>query len=121
MVTLVWNRDDVLAIYASLFEKEDPFRYMEMPHNILGCLFADKVAAGADLIGISTSRCYSYYFREMLSLCSIDLKWSASDTEVSVIWGRPGGRQKLIRARVAPAPYKRDNRRIDVRQLRQPS
>jgi vanillate/3-O-methylgallate O-demethylase len=36
---------------------------------------------------------------------------------VSVIWGRPGTPQKTIRAMVAPAPYKKDNRRADVSRL----
>jgi len=33
------------------------------------------------------------------------------------VWGAPGRSQKRIRAKVAPAPYKRDNRRIDVAAL----
>jgi len=36
-------------------------------------------------------------------------------TEVTVVWGNPGHPQKHIRATVAPAPYKQDNRRADVR------
>jgi vanillate/3-O-methylgallate O-demethylase len=36
---------------------------------------------------------------------------------VSIIWGRPGTLQKEIRATVAPAPYKKDNRRADVGRL----
>ena len=31
--------------------------------------------------------------------------------------GRPGTAQKTIRATVAPAPYKKDNRRLDVSTL----
>ena len=38
-------------------------------------------------------------------------------TEVSVIWGRTGTPQKEIRATVALAPYKKDNRRLDVSKL----
>jgi vanillate/3-O-methylgallate O-demethylase len=36
---------------------------------------------------------------------------------VTVIWGNPGEPQKEIRAVVAPAPYKRDNRRADLFKL----
>jgi vanillate/3-O-methylgallate O-demethylase len=119
IVTLVWDSDDVADVYASLFRKSaTPFRYMDMPRNLLGCVFADKVLSGDRPIGVSTSRCYSYYFREMLSLCVIDVDLSEPGTEVTVVWGRPGTAQKSIRSKVARAPYKRDNRRADVSQLR---
>ncbi len=68
-------------------------------------------------VGVSTSRCYSYYFRQMLSLCVLDVALCEPGTEVTVIWGRPGTRRKPIRATVAPAPYKRDNRRLDLTKL----
>ena len=90
---------------------------MEMPRNILGCVFADTVIKDGKLVGVSTSRCYSYYFRQMLSLCVLDVALCEPGTEVTVVWGRPGTPQKPIRATVAPAPYKRDNRRADVSRL----
>lgn len=118
MVTLVWNADDIAEVYASLFRKSvTPFQYMEMPRNVLGCVFADNVTKDGVHVGTSTSRCYSYYFREMLSLCVIDIALAQPGNEVSVVWGRPTGPQKHIRAVVAPAPYKRDNRRADVTRL----
>jgi vanillate/3-O-methylgallate O-demethylase len=88
-----------------------------MPRNILGCVFADAVQKDGRTVGVSTSRCYSYYFRKMLSLCVLDVQQCAPGTEVTVVWGRPGTPQKAIRATVAPAPYKKDNRRADVSQL----
>ena len=101
----------------SLFRKATPYQYMEMPRNLLGCVFADKVIKDGELVGVSTSRCYSYYFREMLSLCVLDVSLCDPGTDVAVVWGRPGSPQKHIRATVAPAPYKRDNRRVDLGQL----
>jgi vanillate/3-O-methylgallate O-demethylase len=53
----------------------------------------------------------------MLSLCVIDVAHSEPGTEVTVVWGEPGEPQREIRARVAPAPYKPDNRRIDLTTL----
>ena len=53
-------------------------------------------------------------FRQMLSLCTINVEHSEPGTEVIVVWGEPGEPQKAIQATVAPAPYKQDNRRIDV-------
>ena len=53
----------------------------------------------------------------MLSLCTIDVEQSEPGTEVTVVWGNPGKPQKEIRATVAPAPYKTDNRRANLASL----
>jgi vanillate/3-O-methylgallate O-demethylase len=53
----------------------------------------------------------------MLSLCVIDIEHSEPDTEAIVIWGNLGEPQKEIRATVAPAPFRKDNRRLDVSKL----
>ena len=115
--TLVWNADDVVDVYASLYRAGKPFHYMEIPRDQRGFMYADKVIGKDKLVGVATSRGYSYYFRQMLSLCVIDVDWSKPGTEVKVIWGEPREPQKEIRAMVAPAPYKKDNRRIDVTRL----
>jgi vanillate/3-O-methylgallate O-demethylase len=90
---------------------------MEMPRDQRGFMYADKVLKNDQLVGVSTSRGYSYYFRQMLSLCTIDVEHSAIGTEVTVVWGEPDEPQKEIRATVAPAPYKKDNRRNDVTKM----
>jgi vanillate/3-O-methylgallate O-demethylase len=113
-VTLIWNKDDVNAVYASLFEEGDPYDYMEMPRHQWNCMYANKVMDGKKLVGVATSRGYSYYFRKMLSHCVIDLPYASVGTQVSVVWGDPDTRQKLIRATVAPSPFKVDNRRSDL-------
>lgn len=117
MVTLVWNSDDVVDVYASLFRPGEPYHYMEIPTNSYGYMYADKVLKDSKLVGVTTSRGYSYYFRQMLSLCTIDVEHSTPGTEVTVVWGNPGERQKEIMATVAPAPYKKDNRRVDATTL----
>lgn len=112
--TLVWNPDDVIEVYASLFKQGQPFDFMEMPRDQRGFMYADKVMKGDTLVGVTTSRGYSFYFRQMLSLCTLDVEHAEPGTEVSVVWGNPGHPQKVVRATVAPAPYKTDNRRADV-------
>jgi vanillate/3-O-methylgallate O-demethylase len=117
--TLVWNPDDVVQVYASLFRKDAlPFHFMEMPRDQRGFMYADKVMAGDRSVGVATSRGYSYYFREMISLAVIDVDQAEIGNELSVVWGNPGERQITIRATVAPAPYKQDNRRVDLNSLR---
>jgi glycine cleavage system aminomethyltransferase T len=117
MVTLVWNAEDVSDVHASLLRPGEPYDFMEMPRNLLGAMWVDQILSDGVLVGASTSRCYSYFFREMLSLATIDGAFAEPGTEVTVVWGRPGFPQKHIRATVAPAPYKRDNRKIDLSAL----
>ncbi|QHB28777.1 aminomethyltransferase [Pseudomonas monteilii] len=115
MRTLVWNGDDVADVHASYFQKDQaPYQFMEMPRDQRGFMYADRVVRDGRDVGVTTSRGYSVYFREMLSLCTIDVAHAEIGTEVTVIWGEPGRRQKQIRARVAAAPYKQDNRRADL-------
>lgn len=118
IVTLVWNSEDVLDVHASLFRKDErPYQPMELPRDYLGTFQSDRVEVDGRVVGATSSRCYSYHFREMLSLCTIDAAYAKEGTEVVVIWGAKGEREKAIRAVVAPAPYKKDNRRVDVTAL----
>ena len=118
MRTLVWNADDIKDVYGSLFdERAIPYDYMEMPRDQRGFMYMDKVLKNGRPAGVSSSRGYSYYFRKMLSLCTIDVAHSEAGTEVEVVWGNPGKPQKNIRATVVPAPYKKDNRRADLSAL----
>jgi vanillate/3-O-methylgallate O-demethylase len=112
--TLVWNAEDVADVYASLFREGPSYDFMEMPRDQRGFMYADKVLRDGQIVGVTTSRGYSYSFRKMLSLCTIDVEQAELGTEVIVVWGNPGHPQKQIRATVAPAPYKQDNRRADV-------
>jgi vanillate/3-O-methylgallate O-demethylase len=117
MRTLVWNADDVVDVYASLFRAGKPYHYMDMPRDQRGFMYADKITKDGKIVGVATSRGYSYYFRQMLSLCTIDVEYSTPGTNVTIVWGDPGEPQREIRATVAPAPYKKDNRRADVTRL----
>jgi vanillate/3-O-methylgallate O-demethylase len=120
MRTLVWNADDVVDVYASIFGNDRPYDYMEMPRDQRGFMYADKVTKNGKVVGVSTSRGYSYYFREMLSLCALDVACCEPGCEVVVVWGKPDSPKKEIRAKVAPAPYKTDNRKLDVNNLPPP-
>jgi vanillate/3-O-methylgallate O-demethylase len=117
IVTLVWNLEDVADVFASLFRDEIPYDFMELPRQQWYCNHADKVVDGDKVIGIATNRCYSYYFRKMISHCSIDIAYATPGTDVAVVWGDPGSRQKIIRATVARSPYKTDNRYVDLKTL----
>jgi glycine cleavage system aminomethyltransferase T len=116
MVTLVWNPEDVLEVVASKFRPGEPYASIDRPNHMLEggpgiCYHADRVLdTDGRFIGVSSGRIYSCYYRAMLSLCSIDAPYGSLGTEVTVVWGDPGTRQKHIRATVSRFPYLNENR-----------
>jgi glycine cleavage system aminomethyltransferase T len=124
MVTLDWNIDDVVDVYRSQFELGEPYKNMDEPEDQTRPCFsshridyeADQVLKEDKLVGISTGRMVSACYRKMISLCSIDTEFSTLDTEVKVLWGNPGTRQKKIRAIVSRYPFMDTprNENIDV-------
>lgn len=119
-VTLVWDDEDAIGIFASLFDDETlPNKFIDLPRDRWGG-HHDKVLKDGEVVGISKSFAYSYSDREMISICSIDREYSEPGTEVSFIWGEEGGHspnptveahsQTEISATVAPSPYLDDSR-----------
>lgn len=108
MVTLEWNAEDVTDVYASLF-REETYDTLDLPYyeTTEGAdpLYMDSVEnTDGKLIGVSSGRIYTYYYKNMISLCSIDKEYAANGTEVKIVWGEPGHPQKIIRAKVARLP-----------------
>jgi glycine cleavage system aminomethyltransferase T len=111
MVSLIWNVDDIMDIHASQYRPGAHYAPMDTPGHFVGMgLFADKVLQNGKLVGISSGRNYSYNYRQMLSLCSIDVDQGALGNEVIVLWGDEGTRQKEIRATVSRFPYLNEGR-----------
>ncbi len=113
--TLEWNAEDVAAVQNSLLGEGEHYDYMEMPRDQRGYMWCDRVEVDGKLVGTATSRGFSYFFRRMLSLATVDVEHAETGTEVGVVWGAPGHPQKLIRAVVKSAPYKEDRSRGDLR------
>jgi len=119
MVTLVWNTEDVMDVYASEFRPGKAYQPIDEPNyfpfeGARHTLYADQVLKDGKLVGVSSGRAHSYYFREMISLCSIDVAYGKLGTEVTVLFGDPGTRQKEIRATVSRFPYLDKNRNEDI-------
>lgn len=111
-VTLEFDSDDVIDIYASLFGDGEPYAFLDIPHAQRWVMHADKVIDGdGRTVGLSTNPGYSYFFRKVLALAYLDPSYCEPGTRLSLVWGNPGAQQRLIRVTVAPAPYKADNRR----------
>ncbi|KAI1453179.1 glycine cleavage T protein [Annulohypoxylon moriforme] len=110
LVSLEWNSEDVVDTYASLFSDE-PYEYMELPREAGGTVKGSSVCVGDHLVGCAVSRCYSYWFKKMISLGIVKQEYANPGTEVVIRWGNEGSPQKLIRAIVKRAPYKEDQRK----------
>ena len=112
--TLEFDSADIMDLYASLFESGSPYMFMDIPHHQQSSAHASEIRKDGKLVGLATYPAYSYYFRRVLAISSIDVEYDQPGTEVEVLWGNPGTRQKLLRAKVASTPYKRDRRRASL-------
>jgi vanillate/3-O-methylgallate O-demethylase len=113
-VTLAWNGEDVAAAMQTLFEKDDPAKYIDLPLSNYSTWPNDKLLLDGERIGVSTFSGYSYNERSMLSLGVVNSDVEVG-TEVVLVWGEEAGgsakpvverhRQVEIRATVSPVPY----------------
>lgn len=119
-VTFVWDDDDVVDIYASLFRDGQTAKFIELPDTASrwSKTHYDEVRKEGETVGISKYPGYLYYEREMLSLGTIDLEYSEPGTEVTFVWGEDTEKSNVERhcpvevtATVAPSPYVRGGRR----------
>jgi vanillate/3-O-methylgallate O-demethylase len=125
MVTLVWDPDDIAEIHRSQYWKdEEPYAPMDTPSDksYMGYYqyHDDQVLdAEGNLVGISSGRTYSLYYRDMISLACVKPELAAEGTELFVLWGDEGTRQKKIRVTVGRFPYYNEgrNQEVDVTKL----
>jgi len=119
MRSLVWNQEDILDIYSSEFGMGDPYFPIEGPEDAPKTndgwdYRGDQILVGDKCVGIATGRCFSWHYREMISLAVIEPEYAELGTEVEVLWGDPGTRQKKIRAIVSRFPYMNESRNENV-------
>jgi vanillate/3-O-methylgallate O-demethylase len=114
-VTLAWNGEDVASAMGTMFDKEDPVKYIDLPLSNYSTWPYDKVLdVGGNIVGVSTFSGYSFNERSLLSLAMVDVDVDIGK-EVTLVWGEEGGgsakpvverhRQAEIRAIVSPVPY----------------
>ena len=113
-VTFAWDGGDVVKVWESMFEKGDPYKYLDLPLSNYASASYDKVVVGGKTVGFSMFSGYSYNERAFLSLGVVDPNVEIG-TEVEIVWGEAGGgtrkstveshRQIAIRAIVSPVPY----------------
>lgn len=90
-VWLVWDRDDILRIFASALSSGDRFKHLEMPGGQYSTLPFDRVMKDGKLIGLSTYNVYTSNVRAWISLAMIDRDEAVDGSEVIVVWGEEGG------------------------------
>jgi glycine cleavage system aminomethyltransferase T len=107
-VTLRWNAEDVLDVWASFLKSGEalpPLTAPVAPYRKNRGGHQDHVLQNGRKTGLSSGIVYSYYFREFFFLGCVDIDASALGTEVQVRWGDFGGVSRDIRATVALLPY----------------
>jgi len=118
-VTLVWDDDDVIDVFASLFREGKTRKFIDIPDTASRWseTHYDAVKKDGEVVGVSKYPGYLYYAREMLSLAAIDEEHSTPGTEVVMEWGDRTGKRRVERhepteigATVAPSPYVRGGR-----------
>ena len=115
-VTLAWEGEDVVKIFASLFDLDgDAYQFFDVPIANYGSSNFDSVIdADGKLLGYSMFTGYSAGERRALSLATVDPEVELG-SEVHVVWGEPDGgtrkatvepqQQISVRALVSPVPY----------------
>ena len=118
VATLRWNPDDVVDIYASLLRPGEEYKTIDLPTSptwLEGFLaHADHVLKDGRDVGVSSGTIYSYHFREVLSMATIDIAQARIGNEVVVQWGDHGRRIKQVRATVERFPYLAEGRNDQV-------
>ena len=113
-VTLSWNNDDVIRVFASLFQTGDRAKFLDIPASHYATLPYDMVLQNGNMVGISCYPIYTSNFRRWISLAMIDENASSVGSEVTIRWGEPDGGsakplverhvQTDVRATIGPCP-----------------
>jgi len=114
-VTLVLDDQDVTRVLASAFAEERA-KFIDWPSAVY-CMhpFDHVVDDDGETAGVSTWIGYSANEGKLLTLATLESRWAAPGSRVTLVWGEEDGGtrkptverhvQTEIRATVAPAPY----------------
>lgn len=114
-VTLALDNADVMRVMSSALQKGDRAKYMEFPSAVYSMHPYDAVLKDGKTVGVSTWIGYSANEGTMLTLAIVEADFAEPGTEVTLLWGEPGGGtrkptverhvQTEIRAIVSSVPY----------------
>ena len=89
--TLRWSKEDVVRIFSSMLDQGDRFKFLDMPASHYATCPYDDVQLHGESVGISHYPVYTSNLRSWISLALLDEKAAEPGTEVTLLWGEPGG------------------------------
>lgn len=110
VATLTWNVEDILDIQASYFRTDDePYKDLVYPvafplDGLLGTQQNKVMDEDGTIVGVACIPEYSISYRKLFCLASIDQEFNEYGRELRLVWGEPGGRQKVVRVNVDRYP-----------------
>jgi vanillate/3-O-methylgallate O-demethylase len=116
-VTFLWDGDDVVEVFASLFGEGPTRKTLEFPDLFqqwdLGHF--DRIEIDGETVGYSMFSCYDVNVRSVLSLGVIDADLADPGTDVTLVWGEGDSAKRNVEdhveteisATIAPTPYDR--------------
>lgn len=90
-VTLRWGKDDVVKVFASMFNEGDRYKFMDMPASHYATCPYDLVTKDGKPVGLSHYPVYTSNVAGWISLALLDEHVAKPGTEVSLTWGEPDG------------------------------
>ncbi|MEM7303558.1 MAG: aminomethyl transferase family protein [Pseudomonadota bacterium] len=90
-VTLRWGKDDVVKVFASMFNTGDRFKFMDMPASHYATCPYDLVTLNGKAVGLSHYPVYTSNVASWISLALLDEEAAQQGTQVSLTWGEPDG------------------------------
>jgi vanillate/3-O-methylgallate O-demethylase len=85
----------------------EAYDFMDIPHHQQWSMWADRALKNGKLVAVSTSQGYTYYFRKMISLCTIDVVCRNPGSEVAVGGGTLASRRCISRQRLLQPPIRK--------------
>jgi vanillate/3-O-methylgallate O-demethylase len=119
-VTFEWNPDDVIRVWASLFDEPGRnYKHIDLPLSNYTSATYDAVLKDDEVVGFSMFSGYTFNDRAFISLGTVDPDIDVGD-ELTLVWGEENGgtdkttverhKQTEIRVKVAPTPYSKTAR-----------
>lgn len=90
-VTLRWDKDDVVKVFASMFNDGDRYKFMDMPASHYATCPYDLVTRDGAPVGLSHYPVYTSNVGGWISLALLDEDAARPGTRVSLTWGEPDG------------------------------
>ena len=92
--TLRWSNDDVVRVFASIFNEGDRFKFMDIPASHYATCPYDLVSNDSKAVGLSHYPVYTSNVGGWISLALLDEGVAEPGTDVSLTWGEPDGGTK---------------------------